>query len=372
VSTNNRILVKERLGIPGRAGLSGGAARLPIRASLPPARPALGGRAAGGMGIATARAMPAPESKTAVYAAIAGNLAIAVTKFTAVAITGSSAMLSEGVHSLVDTGNGGLLLLGMRLSRRPPDAHHPFGYGHDLYFWTLLVAVLVFGLGGGISFYEGVFHCRSPRPIEHPVANYIVLGIAGVFEGISWAFAWRAFRATQGAHGLLATIQRSKDPTTFMVLCEDSAALLGLVLAALGVWLSTATGEPLFDAAASIGIGLLLAAVALLLIHESRHLLIGESARGAVVRSIHDIAAGDEAVLDVQPPLTLQLAPDEILVALDVEFRPELKAEEVAAATARVEAAIRAQHPKARYIFVESRAAREPAPARAVQPAGST
>jgi cation diffusion facilitator family transporter len=304
-----------------------------------------------------------------VYAAIAGNLAIAVTKFAAAAITGSSGMLSEGVHSLVDTGNGGLLLLGMRLSRRPPDAQHPFGYGHDLYFWTLLVAVLVFGLGGGVSFYEGVLHCISPHHIGHPVANYIVLGIAFVFEGISWAFAWRAFRTTRGPHGLLATIQRSKDPTTFMVLCEDSAALLGLVVAALGIWLSTALGSPYFDAAASIAIGLLLAAVALLLIHESRHLLIGESARGAVVDSIHDIAAGDEALVDVQPPLTLQLAPDEILVALDVQFRPELKAGEIAAATARIEAAIRTQHPKARHIFVEAREA--PQRAAATQPAGS-
>jgi cation diffusion facilitator family transporter len=305
--------------------------------------------------------MPARESKVAVYAAIGGNLAIAVTKFTAAAITGSSAMLAEGVHSLVDTGNGGLLLLGIRLSRRPPDEQHPLGYGHDLYFWTLLVAVLVFGLGGGVSVYEGILHCITPHAIGHPLANYIVLAIAAVFEGISWAFAWRAFRKTRGPHGLLTTIQRSKDPTTFMVLCEDSAALLGLLIAALGVWLGSALGKPWIDASASIAIGLLLAAVALLLIHESRHLLIGESARSAVVQGIHQIACADEAVVNVREPLTLQLAPEEILVALDVQFRPELSADEVAAATARIEHAIRERHPQVRHIFVESRSRLQPA-----------
>ena len=299
--------------------------------------------------------MAAKESRFSVYAAIAGNFAIAVTKFVAAAITGSSAMLSEGVHSLVDTGNGCLLLLGIHLSQRPPDREHPFGYGHDLYFWTLVVSILVFGLGGGVSCYEGILHIAHPHEIVDPLTNYIVLGIAAVFEGTSWVFAWRSFRTAKGEAGLMHTIRRSKDPTTFMVLCEDSAALLGLAVAALGVWLGVSFESPYCDAAASIVIGLLLAGVALLLIAESRGLLIGESASPATVAGIRAVAAADPAVQRPLRLLTMHLAPEEILVALDLQFRPELSSTEIAAATQRIETAIHRQHPQVRHIFVEAR-----------------
>lgn len=299
--------------------------------------------------------MAAKESKLAVYAAIVGNFVIAVTKFVAAGMTGSSAMLSEGVHSLVDTGNGCLLLLGIHLSQRPPDREHPFGYGHDLYFWTLVVSILVFGLGGGISCYEGVMHVVHPHQIVDPLPNYIVLGVAAVFESISWAFAWRSFRTGMGEKGLMHTIRRSKDPTTFMVLCEDSAALLGLGVAALGVWLGVTFDSPYYDAAASMVIGLLLAGVALLLIRESRGLLIGESASPRTVAGIRAVAAADPAVQRPLRLLTMHLAPEEILVALDLQFRPELSSPEIAAATQRIESAILREHPHVRHIFVESR-----------------
>lgn len=297
--------------------------------------------------------VPAAESKAAVYAAIAGNFAIAVTKSVAAALTGSSAMLSEAIHSLVDTGNGGLILVGIRSSRRPADPEHPFGYGHDLYFWSLIVAILIFGLGGGISVYEGILHILHPHPLESALPNYIVLGVAMVFEGISWAFALRSFQRSRRQRGWLEHIRRSKDPTTFMVLCEDSAALLGLVFAALGVGLGQLLEQPFWDGAASIAIGVLLALVALLLIRESRGLLIGESAGPGMVDSICRLAAADPAVQQARRPLTLHFGPDEVLVVLDLQFRPQQSAAEVAAALGRIEAAIRARHRQVRHVFLD-------------------
>src|SRR6266478_7681458 len=201
------------------------------------------------------------ESRTAIFAAIAGNLAIAATKLVAAFFTGSSAMLSEGIHSLVDTGNGGLLLLGFRKSRKPPDANHPFGHGKELYFWSLVVAILIFALGGGMSVYEGATHLTHPHAYD-PTWNYIVLGFALVFEGFSFYFAYKAFRSEMGRAGILATIRASKDPTTFTVLFEDTAALLGLIVAFLGIYLGHLLNNPYLDGVASIIIGVILAAVA--------------------------------------------------------------------------------------------------------------
>src|SRR3954463_10902662 len=204
----------------------------------------------------------ATESKTAVIAAIAGNLAIAVSKFIAAALSGSAAMLSEAIHSLVDTGNGALMLVGVRRSRKPPDPNHPFGFSHELYFWTLMVGVLIFGLGGGMSIVSGILHIRADKPLDDLALNYGVLGLAIVFEGVSWWFGWRAFRVEARGRGVLETIADSKDPTTFSVLLEDSAALVGLVFAFLGIFLGSALGLPWLDGAASVLIGILLCVVA--------------------------------------------------------------------------------------------------------------
>src|SRR5215475_2637530 len=218
------------------------------------------------------------SSKKVIYAAIAGNLAIAVTKFVAAGFTGSSAMLSEGIHSLVDTGNGGLLLLGIRKSQDPPDETHPFGHGKELYFWTLIVAILIFAVGGGISAYEGVLHILNPRPIRSAVWSYTALGLAMVFEGSSLAVAWREFSRVKGRRGFWQTIRQSKDPTIYTIIFEDSAALAGLVVALVGIFLTEQTGNPTYDGSASIIIGLLLAGVAVYLANESKGLLIGEGA----------------------------------------------------------------------------------------------
>jgi len=232
----------------------------------------------------------AAESTRVIYAAIAANLVIAVTKFIAAGFTGSSAMLSEGIHSLVDTGNGGLMLLGVRRSRRPADAAHPFGYGKELYFWTLIVAIVIFAVGGGISAYEGLLHILSPKPIADPAWNYIVLGIAVVFEGYSFTVAFKAFQAERGKLSIWQSIDQSKDPTTYTVLFEDSAALVGLVVALLGVFFAQFLDNPYFDGGASIVIGLILAAVAVLLAYESKDLLVGEALDPETLKDIRRLA----------------------------------------------------------------------------------
>ena len=216
------------------------------------------------------------ESKLAIYGAIAANVAIAATKFVVAGITGSSAMLSEGIHSAVDTCNGVLLLVGTWRSELPASDEHPFGHGKELYFWSLIVAVLIFGLGGGVSFYEGIQHIRHPEPMQDPTWNYVVLGLAMLFEGASFLVALRQFRAQSRGAPFWRALEQSKDPTTYTVLAEDSAALLGLVVAALGIYFSHRLDMPALDGAASVVIGLLLAGVAVLLIRESRGLLIGE------------------------------------------------------------------------------------------------
>ncbi len=299
--------------------------------------------------------MSESQSKTVVYAAIAGNLAIAITKYVAAAMTGSSAMLSEGVHSTVDTGNGLLLLLGIHLSRRPADEQHPFGYGGELYFWSLIVAVLIFGVGGGISMYEGVRHLLHPVEVKSVTVSYIVLGIAVVFEGITWMVAWHGFSRTLRNESVWESIRHSKDPTTFMVLFEDSAALLGLAVAFVGLFLSQTFESPYFDGAASLLIGLILATVASVLIYETRGLLIGESAAPATVKDIRSIINSDKVVDQSGDPLTLHLGADRILVAVDIAFRDGLSTDEVAKAIERLENGIRQQHPRVKQIFLEAR-----------------
>lgn len=290
----------------------------------------------------------------AIIAAILGNLAVAITKFVAAAITGSAAMLSEGIHSLVDTGDGLLLMLGIHLSRRPADEHHPFGHGLELYFWTLIVAVLIFGVGGGVSIYEGILHVQSPAETANPMVAYVVLGLAAVFEGISWAIALREFLREKGAVPFWKAIRASKDPTNFVVLFEDTAALLGLLVAFLGVWLGSTLKMPVLDGVASIVIGVILCTVASVLIYETRGLLVGETAGPDVLANVRKILAAEPNVERHRPPLTLHLGPDNILIALDVQFRDELTSDDIEESVDRLEKSIREAHPEVSHIFLEA------------------
>lgn len=296
----------------------------------------------------------ATSSKTAIYAAIAGNFAIAVTKFAAATYTGSSAMFAEGIHSLVDTGNGGLLLFGIRQSQRPPDTRHPFGYGKDLYFYTLMVAVLIFAVGGGVSVYEGILHVLHPAELSDPTINYVVLGFSIVFEGLAWIVAFKGFMAVKGERSIWRAIRGSKDPTTFAVLFEDSAALLGLVVAAVGIFLAHRLEMPVLDGAASIVIGAVLCVVAVLLLRETKGLLLGESADREVVESIRRVAMQDPAITGVGRLMTMHMGPREVLVNLDLQFNRGLGAEEVEQAVMRLESRIRARHDEVRHIFIEA------------------
>jgi len=293
-----------------------------------------------------------------VYGALGGNFAIAVMKFGAAAITGSSALLSEGIHSVVDTGNQLLLLLGIRRSGQAPDRVHPFGYGKELYFWTLLVAIILFGVGGGVAFYEGVTHLLHPQPVEDPFVGYVVLAIAFIIESVIWVLAFRSFLPTVGEDGIWHALRAGKDPTIVTVLAEDTAAMMGIVIASLGLFLSHRFDDSFFDAAASILIGILLAGVAIFLAFESRGLLVGESAGREVVEDIERIVAADPAVLSARRPLTMHLGPHEILVNLGVEFRPGISTAEIVQAVERLEQAIRAVHPDATRVAIEAEALR--------------
>jgi cation diffusion facilitator family transporter len=282
---------------------------------------------------------------------MAGNLAIAVTKFVAAAFTGSAAMLSEAIHSVVDTGNGGLMLLGAYRSRKPPDAAHPFGHGRELYFWTLIVAVLIFAVGGGMSLYEGIIHLAHPATTENPAWSYAVLGMACVFEGTSWFFGWKAFNVEKGRKGVLETIHVSKDPTSFSVLLEDSAALLGLLFAFLGIFLGRLLGLPFLDGAASVVIGVLLCAVAALMAYESKGLLIGEGLDREALRSVRALVEADPEVESVRHLYTLYLGAHEVLLAIELRFRSTISALQVRQAVARLKHAIQARHPDITRIY---------------------
>lgn len=299
--------------------------------------------------------MAGKSSPLAIYAAIGGNLAIAIMKFAAAVFTGSSAMLSEGIHSLVDTGNGGLLLLGIHRSKEPADAMHPFGHGKELYFWSLIVAVLIFGVGGGISAYEGILHLLHPTALQDPTWSYVVLGLAALFEGIVFWIALRQFQSEKEVNeGFWAAIRSSKDPSTFTVLFEDAAALLGLLVAFLGIFLAHQFQRPWLDGAASVGIGLILATAAGFLVYESKGLLVGEGADPETLASIRALAEADPAVRQVRNPLTMHFGPETILLTVDIEFDHQLSAAEVETAVDRLETAIRKRYPKIRHIYIEA------------------
>ncbi|EZP53488.1 cation diffusion facilitator family transporter [Sphingomonas sp. RIT328] len=254
------------------------------------------------------------------YGALAANLGIGVAKFVAAGITGSSSMLTEGVHSCVDSGNQILLLYGQHRAKRAPDAIHPFGYGRELYFWAFVVAILIFAVGAGVSVYEGYLHILEPEPLRDPLVNYIVLAIAVALEGSSWFIAMREFAKAKGGEGWWQAIRQSKDPAGFIVLFEDSAALAGLVIAAIGVWASHAFADPRIDGIASILIGLILGMVAMLLAREAKGLLIGERADPKVVETVRGIVAAHPAISAVNHVRTIHTAPDAIFVAVSADF----------------------------------------------------
>jgi cation diffusion facilitator family transporter len=295
------------------------------------------------------------ESKLAVFGAIAANVAIAAMKFAGAAATGSSAMLSEGIHSLVDSGDGVILLVGMRLATRPADERHPFGYGKELYFWSLIVAVLIFGVGGGVSIYEGILRLLDPKPMDDAGWSYAILGAAAVFEGSSLAIALRQFKRSIGDAPFWASLRTSKDPTLYTIMAEDSAALAGLAAAAIGVFGSHTLGLPAFDAGASIVIGLLLCGVSTLLIVQARKLLVGEAVDTEMAEAIRAIAQGEPSVHRAGWPLTMHLGPDDVLLALDAEFKTGVPAEEVSRAVNRIEQAVRQRFPEIGRIYIESR-----------------
>ncbi|HEY6940501.1 cation diffusion facilitator family transporter [Dokdonella sp.] len=288
-----------------------------------------------------------------VLLALGGNFAIAIAKFVAAAMTGSSAMVSEGVHSLVDTSNELLLLYGLHRASRPADTAHPFGYGRELYFWSFIVALLIFALGAGVSLYEGVLHLRHPEPLRDIAVNYAVLGLSCVFEGISWHASWRELRRAHPTGSVLAAIRRSKDPGTFTVFLEDSVALAGLVVAAVGIGVAHAIDRPEADALASILIAVLLGLASIFLARETKALLIGEPAHPHLRDSLLRIAAADEAIAHANGVYTAQLGPDRVLAALSAEFRDELLADDIERCVRRLEREIRDAHPDVVALFVK-------------------
>ena len=300
----------------------------------------------------------ASGSKKVILAAMVGNSLIAVTKFGAAAYTGSAAMLAEGVHSVVDTGNQVLLLFGLRRAGRPPDARHPFGYGKEIYFWSFVVAILLFALGSGISIYEGINHLRHPEPVSNPLINYVVLGLALIFEGGALYYALREFNAARGDLGVIEAVRRGKDPNLFVVLFEDSAAMLGLLVAGAGVALGHVTGNPLYDGAASIVIGVILALTAVWLAVETKGLLIGEAARKDVVDGIRARAAASPVAARVNEVLTLHMGPEFVLANISVTFHAGANAEDIQREIDALDKRIKADWPEVKRIFIEGEAGR--------------
>lgn len=293
-------------------------------------------------------------SRKVIYAALVGNALISVTKLGAAAYTGSSAMLSEGIHSLVDTGNQVLLLLGLNRSKRLPDAEHPFGYGKEVYFWSFVVAILIFGVGAGVSIFEGIKHIQHPGPIQNVMINYLVLAFAFLFEGVAWFFAFKEFAKVKGRRGLFQAVRESKDPTTFVVLFEDSAAMAGIIVAFVGIGLSQVTGLYWLDGAASVVIGLILAGTAWMLAVETKDLLIGEAATPATIAGIGDLASRMPGVEKVNEVLTLHMGPKYILVNVSLDFADDCTAEHIENEIAQLTRTIKTEWPLIKKVFVEA------------------
>ncbi|TWI70166.1 cation diffusion facilitator family transporter [Pseudoduganella lurida] len=327
-------------------------------ADLPAARQAPSSPAAAGTTPAADDAAPS-DSRKVIYAAIAANLGIAISKFVVAAVTGSAAMLAEGIHSAVDTGNELLLLIGERMSTRAPDRRHPFGYGKSVYFWALIVALSVFSLGGGLSIYHGIEALQAPPPLEDPTWNYVVLAAAALFEGYSWNVSRKSLNTTRApGSSLWQAFRASKDASVFTVFIEDTAALLGIVVAAAGIALGHWFDNPYFDPAASIVIGLLLVGAAVTLARETGELLVGEGVNREQLAQLHTLFEQEPALESIGKLRTMQLGPGDVLLAASVRFRRELRMPEVEQAIARLENAIAASHPDIKHLYFESEALR--------------
>ena len=295
-------------------------------------------------------------SKLSLYGGIAANTAIAISKFVAAYFTGSSAMLSEGIHSLVDTGNSGLLLFGTARSQRPADAEHPFGHSKELYFWGLIVAVLIFAIGGGMSFYEGIKHIQHPETLEDAGWNYVVLGVSLLFESFAMYLSVKALLAQSKAGvGFVTMLRTSKDPAVFASVMENLAALVGLLLALVGVFLGHLLHNPYFDGGASIAIGLLLMLVAVFLVGRTKGLLVGTGVDAVTLANLERIAREQPQVREIRSPLTMYLGPNDVILALDVDFADDLTSVQVAIAVERLQDAIRVEHPEVQRIFIEAK-----------------
>jgi cation diffusion facilitator family transporter len=300
--------------------------------------------------------MASASSKKVIYAALIGNFLIALTKFIAFFVTKSAAMLSEGVHSVVDTSNQVLLLYGLRRAKQPADAQFPFGHGKEVYFWGFIVAIMIFTVGAGVSVYKGVHHLLHPVPIQNPTLNYIVLACALVFEGAAWYFALNEFRKVKGRRGYLEAVHRGKDPSMFVVLFEDSAAMLGILVAFGGIFLSQVTGNSVYDGAASVVIGLILAGTAAWLAYEIKGLLIGESAHPEIIKGVKEIAKSYPRIKHVNEILTLHMGPDFILLNLSVDFVDSILAGDLEDTILRLNRQIKQTYPKIKRVFVEAEA----------------
>ncbi|MCS0497318.1 cation diffusion facilitator family transporter [Ancylobacter sp. MQZ15Z-1] len=296
--------------------------------------------------------MKSGSSTVVIYAALAGNLAIAATKFVASWWTGSSAMFSEALHSLVDTSNQGLLLFGLHRSARPATRKHPFGHGMEIYFWAFVVALMIFALGGAVSIYEGVIRLTAPEPIRDPWINFAVLGISFAIEAATLRVAWRELRQSQPAKPIMDALRGSKDPSIFSIFCEDAAALLGLGLAAVGLALDYALDEPRFDAAASIAIGLVLVLTAVFLARETLSLMTGESASSEVLEEVSSVLDRDPRILKVEEILSMHLGPSDILLGISIDFRDDMTSDDIEAAVWDLSARLREREPSIRRIFV--------------------
>src|SRR5690606_26946771 len=297
--------------------------------------------------------MSSESHKIVVYAALFGNLAIALVKFVAAYITNSSAMLSEAIHSVVDTLNEILLLHGMKKAEQKPDARHPFGYGRELYFWAFIVALMVFALGAIVSIYQGIQHIIHPEEMRYPMIIYTVLGIAILCEGFSWTVALKSFRKMKGQKGYFEAFRHSKDPTTFTVLFEDTAALIGLFIALIGIFLAHQLNIPDLDGAASILIGVVLAVSAWLLARETKGLLMGETADPRLREDVLNIARQDVAVYSANGVLTEQMGAHQVMACLSLEFKDDLTSDEIEACVNRIEAQIKQLHPEIITLFVK-------------------
>jgi cation diffusion facilitator family transporter len=294
------------------------------------------------------------SNKRVIFAALIGNTLIAITKFIAAALTGSSAMLSEGIHSVVDSGNQILMLYGLKRANLPADADFPFGHGKEVYFWSFIVAILIFAVGAGISIYEGILHIRHPAPIQQVWINYTVLGLAILFEGAAWLVAMRAFNRSRGERSTLDMVKHSKDPTLFVVLFEDSAAILGLIVALLGIMLSQLTGLLWLDGLASVFIGFILAGTAIWLAYETKSLLIGESAEPEVIEGIRQILGQHNEIENINEVLTLHMGPEYILVTLSVDFNNNINAGQVETLIETIDRKIKNDWPLVKRVFIEA------------------